>query len=84
MLELGAPAHAVVHDAVAAVRALPKGDSFAGLVNAVLRRAAAFEGWAALPVPRLPGWLRKRLTAAWGAEAVAPSRPRIWRARRST
>jgi len=73
MLELGAPAHGVVDGAVAATRALPKGASFAGLVNAVLRRAAATKptDWAALPVPRLPGWLRQRLVAAWGARAVA-------------
>ncbi len=73
MLELGAPAHGVVDAAVAATRALPKGAAFAGLVNAVLRRAAATPpaDWAALPVPRLPDWLRRRLVASWGAEAVA-------------
>jgi 16S rRNA (cytosine967-C5)-methyltransferase len=73
MLELGAPAHGVVDDAVEAARALPKGSSFAGLVNAVLRRAAktAAADWAALPVPRLPDWLHRRLVDVWGAEAVS-------------
>ena len=72
MLELGAPPHGVVHAAVTATRDLPKGASFAGLVNAVLRRAAETPAsvWAALPVPRLPGWLRQRLVAAWGPRAV--------------
>jgi 16S rRNA (cytosine967-C5)-methyltransferase len=73
MLELGAPAHGVVDAAVAATRALPKGAAFAGLVNAVLRRAAETPpaSWAGMAVPRLPGWLRKRLVGAWGADAVA-------------
>ena len=72
MLELGAPAHGVVDEAVAATRAQPKGAALSGLVNAVLRRVAETPGtdWAALPVPRLPDWLRARLIAAWGAPAV--------------
>ncbi len=73
MLELGAPAHGVVDAAVSAIRALPKGAALAALGNAVLRRAAetAPADWAALPVPRLPGWMRKPLVRAWGPEAVA-------------
>ncbi|WP_333830649.1 RsmB/NOP family class I SAM-dependent RNA methyltransferase [Pararhodobacter sp.] len=71
MLELGEAAHGVVNSAVAQARLVRGGAAFAGLVNAVLRRAAQTEGWAALPVPRLPGWLRRRLVAAYGQEAVA-------------
>ncbi|WP_209427717.1 transcription antitermination factor NusB [Pararhodobacter sp. SW119] len=72
MCELGAPAHGVVDGAVAATRAVPKGAAFAGLVNAVLRRVAEIspDAWARLPVPRLPGWLRKRLILAWGGRSV--------------
>ena len=73
MLALAAPAHGVVHDAVALMRLEPGGERLTGLVNAVLRRAAEFgpAEWAALPVPRLPGWLRRRLNKAYGAEALA-------------
>lgn len=70
MLELGEAAHGVVNSAVAQARKMRGGERFAGLVNAVLRRAAQTEGWEALPVPRLPGWLRRRLAAAYGQEAV--------------
>ena len=72
MLSLAAPAHGVVHDAVALARLEPGGERLTGLVNAVLRRAAEFghEAWASLPVPRLPGWLRRRLTRAHGTEAL--------------
>ncbi len=68
----GAPAHAVVNDTVANLRADRRAARFAGLANAVLRRALATpaETWAALPPERLPGWLRKPLVAAWGAAAV--------------
>lgn len=70
MLELGEAAHGVVNSAVAQARQMRGGERFGGLVNAVLRRAAQTEGWEALPVPRLPGWLRRRLAAAYGQEAV--------------
>jgi len=70
MLALGEAAHGVVNSAVAQARLLRGGAAFAGLVNAVLRRAAQTAGWAELPVPRLPGWLRRRLVAAYGADAV--------------
>lgn len=68
-----APAHGVVSDAVTEARRLGRlGESFAGLVNAVLRRAAATpaETWAALPPDPLPGWLRGRLMSAWGKAAT--------------
>jgi len=69
----GAPAHAVVNDAVALMRAGRGTQRLAGLVNAVLRRALAqpAEAWAARPPQRLPEALRGRLVAAWGAAAVA-------------
>ncbi|MCC5986778.1 MAG: methyltransferase domain-containing protein [Pararhodobacter sp.] len=72
MLALGAPAHGVVHDGVALARA-GGSERLSGMVNAVLRRAADFGAaeWAALPVPRLPGWLRRRLAKAYGKDAVA-------------
>jgi 16S rRNA (cytosine967-C5)-methyltransferase len=68
----GAAPHGVVDAAVT----LAKGDAGmrrqAGLVNAVLRRVSEDAAkWAALPLPELPKWLRKRLVAAWGKPAVA-------------
>jgi len=72
MLELGAAPHGVVNSAVTQTRRDPRGAAFAGMVNAVLRRASETPAadWAALPVPRLPGWLRRRLVAAYGQEVV--------------
>ncbi|MBK5927004.1 RsmB/NOP family class I SAM-dependent RNA methyltransferase [Rhodobaculum claviforme] len=69
----GAPAHAVVNEAVEQVRARRGGARLAGMANAVLRRALATppQDWAARPPERLPDWLRKRLVRAWGAAAVA-------------
>jgi 16S rRNA (cytosine967-C5)-methyltransferase len=70
-LAQGGAAHGVVDGAVATVRGLPGGDRLAGLVNAVLRKvAAAPPDFAAMPLPRLPGWLRGRLDNAWGRAAV--------------
>jgi 16S rRNA (cytosine967-C5)-methyltransferase len=74
VLELaqGGAAHGVVGAAVAAVRALPGGDSLAGLANAVLRKVAdPAPDFTGLPVQRLPGWLRGRLDNAWGRAAVS-------------
>lgn len=70
MLELGAAPHGVVNAAVSTLRKHPHTVSAAGMANAVLRKAAVFEGWADLPVPRLPGWLHRRLKAIYGDEAV--------------
>ncbi|MEZ5750438.1 MAG: transcription antitermination factor NusB [Paracoccaceae bacterium] len=70
MLELGAPAHGVVNAAVSALRAGRKTAAAAGMANAVLRKVAAYEGWSELAVQRLPGWLRRRLKAAYGEPAV--------------
>lgn len=67
MLELGAPAHGVVGAAVDLTRTLGKrGQAAAGMVNAVLRKAAEFKGWADLPPQPLPEWLREPLTEAYG------------------
>ena len=72
MLALGEAPHGVVNAAVAAARAGgPKAAAAAGMVNAVLRRAAeAQAAWDAAPPTRLPDWLRSPLAARWG-EAVA-------------
>lgn len=73
MLAESAPAHAVVHDAVAITRAAGrKTEGFTGMVNAVLRRVAETDPaqMAALPPQPLPGWLRGRLMAAWGKAAT--------------
>ncbi len=69
--EAGA-AHGVVDAAVTLVRSAgPRVESFAGLVNAVLRKVAAeTDRWASLPAPELPGWLRGRLMSAWGKAAT--------------
>jgi len=71
MMAGGTPPHAAVDAAVALARRSGAGQ--AKLVNAVLRRIASTppEAWAALPVQRLPGWLRGRLSSAYGNAAVA-------------
>jgi 16S rRNA (cytosine967-C5)-methyltransferase len=68
---LGAPAHAAVDAAVTILSADRATRPFAGLANAVLRKATATAGWADLPVPRLPDWLRAPLLAAHGPATVA-------------
>jgi 16S rRNA (cytosine967-C5)-methyltransferase len=71
MLVEGSAPHGVVNAAVAIARSGGKRtESFAGLVNAVLRKVAETtpETFAALPVPALPGWLRGRLMSAWGKQ----------------
>ncbi|MDN5569505.1 MAG: RsmB/NOP family class I SAM-dependent RNA methyltransferase, partial [Paracoccus sp. (in: a-proteobacteria)] len=66
MLELGAPAHGVVGAAVDLTRTLgQRGQAAAGMVNAVLRKAAAYQGWADLPPQHLPEWLRDPLLDAY-------------------
>ncbi|ETX28465.1 RsmB/NOP family class I SAM-dependent RNA methyltransferase [Roseivivax isoporae] len=68
----GGAAHGVVNDAVAIVAASKKTEGFRGLANAVLRQVAeAAPDLDALPVPKLPGWLRAPLVAAWGRADVA-------------
>jgi 16S rRNA (cytosine967-C5)-methyltransferase len=68
----GTAPHGVVDAAVTLAKASPETRRQAGLVNAVLRRVAEDTGkWETLPLPELPKWLRKRLLAAWGKDAVA-------------
>lgn len=69
----GGAAHGVVSAAVDLAATLPQGASQAGLVNGVLRNVAR-QGpgaWDALPLPRLPKWLRKPLVADYGKAVVA-------------
>ena len=70
MLALGAAPHGVVNATVNALRHDRATGRAAGMANAVLRRASEFEGWEALPVQRLPGWLRRRLKGVYGEEAL--------------
>ncbi|SEN03115.1 RsmB/NOP family class I SAM-dependent RNA methyltransferase [Palleronia pelagia] len=69
--EGGTPPHAAVSAAVDLVRASARGAGQAGLVNGVLRNVQRADAWAALPVPRLPKWLRKPLLKAYGKAGVA-------------
>ena len=64
----GAPAHGVVNAAVEITRKGGKRTAhLAGLVNAVLR---ALPETIALPVQKLPRWLRQPLVHTWGRDAV--------------
>ncbi|MEM6896322.1 MAG: transcription antitermination factor NusB [Pseudomonadota bacterium] len=69
---LGAPAHGVVSDMVAAAGSSKRTAGLKGMVNAVLRRAGedALANWGKLPVPRLSSWLRTPLREAYGNSAV--------------
>jgi 16S rRNA (cytosine967-C5)-methyltransferase len=66
----GAPAHGAVNAAITLLRRGKDTGRYAGLANAVLRKAAEAPGWDALPPQSLPGWLRKPLITAWGKAAV--------------
>ncbi|SMY08994.1 RsmB/NOP family class I SAM-dependent RNA methyltransferase [Flavimaricola marinus] len=67
----GAAPHGVVNAMVGIVGQGKRTAQFKGLVNAVLRKVAADPAaWDKLPAPRLPGWLRQPLVAAWGRPAV--------------
>lgn len=67
-----AAAHGVVDAAVTLAKEASGTRRQAGLVNAVLRRVSEETAkWDALPIPELPKWLRRRLVAAWGKDAVA-------------
>ena len=70
MLDQGAAPHGVVNATVTMLRANATTARVAGMANAVLRRASEFEGWADLPVQRLPGWLRRRLRGIYGDDTV--------------
>ncbi|CAM4082436.1 RsmB/NOP family class I SAM-dependent RNA methyltransferase [Palleronia rufa] len=71
-VERGA-AHGVVGAMVEIVKAGERTAGQAGLVNAVLRNVLRQppESWDALPLPRLPKWLRKPLVADYGKATVA-------------
>ena len=74
MLGEGAPPHGVVGAAVDLARGLPGGGGAAGMVNAVLRRAASEEArarWDAAGPPRMPGWLRGRVSSGFGGARTA-------------
>ncbi|GGE53583.1 RsmB/NOP family class I SAM-dependent RNA methyltransferase [Actibacterium pelagium] len=63
----GAAAHGVVNTAVEMIKADPQTRPMAGLVNAVLRRAAEMQGeWDELPPQRMAGWLRGRVEGQYG------------------
>ncbi|MBO6790720.1 MAG: methyltransferase domain-containing protein [Dinoroseobacter sp.] len=68
-----AAAHGVVDAAVTLTRMRQRHAGSAGLVNALLRKIAEDGNvqWSNLPVPRLPGPLRKKLTPRYGPKAVA-------------
>jgi 16S rRNA (cytosine967-C5)-methyltransferase len=70
MLIEGTPPYAAVNAAVGSLRDNRRTAALAGLANAVLRKVAQAEA-AALPVQRLPRWLRQPLVQRWGREAVA-------------
>lgn len=71
MLELGGAAHGVVDAAVNLTRGLGKrGQAAAGMVNAVLRKVSAHQGWADLPPQPLPEWLREPLLDAYGEDVM--------------
>ncbi|MDO5648596.1 MAG: transcription antitermination factor NusB [Paracoccus sp. (in: a-proteobacteria)] len=71
MLDDAQAAHGVVSTCVDLTRATGKrGQAAAGMVNAVLRKVAGFQGWADLSPQALPDWLRGPLVDAWGADAV--------------
>ncbi len=69
--ELGQAPHGVVNACVTLAREDRRRAGMAGLVNAVLRKVADEAGkWPALPLPRLPKWLRKPLIADYGKPVV--------------
>jgi 16S rRNA (cytosine967-C5)-methyltransferase len=70
-LDAGAAPHGVVHVAVECARSDRRAAHFAGLVNAVLRKVPAGPVLQAMPVPKMPRWLRQPMVHAYGREAVA-------------
>lgn len=65
----GGAAHGVVNACVEIAKSNPETQRQAGLINAVLRKVDV-AAWQALPVPRLPKWLRKVLVADYGKATV--------------
>ncbi|WP_347137868.1 transcription antitermination factor NusB [Paracoccus sp. SSK6] len=71
LLELDSAPHGVVDAAVSLTRGLgQKGQAASGMVNAVLRKVSAHQGWADLPPQPMPAWLREPVAAAYGEEAA--------------
>jgi len=66
---LGGASHGVVNSCVEIAKANSATVRMSGLVNAVLRKIDPAK-WDALPVPRLPKWLRKPLLADYGKPTV--------------
>ena len=71
LLEIGEAPHGVINATVESLKHDRATVKAASMANAVLRKAAAFEGWTELPVQPLPGWLKRRLKSVYGAESVA-------------
>lgn len=69
-MALGAPAHGVVNATVTLMRQGKKTSHQAGLVNAVLRQVDA-TALGAVPVQKLPRWMRQPMVHAWGRDVVA-------------
>jgi 16S rRNA (cytosine967-C5)-methyltransferase len=71
LLELHSAPHGVVDAAVSLTRGLgQKGQAASGMVNAVLRKISAHQGWADLPPQPMPAWLREPVAAAHGEDAA--------------
>lgn len=68
----GSQAHGVVNEAVNLVGREKKFSQFRGLVNAVLRKVAQKgpNHWASLRASRMPEWLRRPLSDAYGKDTV--------------
>ncbi|MCY4180628.1 MAG: RsmB/NOP family class I SAM-dependent RNA methyltransferase [Litoreibacter sp.] len=72
LLVEGEAAHGVVDVSVSLIRAQRQSRKMAGMANAVLRRIAAegHDAWKSLPVPSLPGWLRRRIVHIYDEATV--------------
>ena len=71
LLDLDGAPHGVVDAAVSLTRGLgQKGQAASGMVNAVLRKISAHQGWADLPPQPMPAWLREPVAAAHGENAA--------------
>lgn len=70
LLWLATPAHAAVHETVAAIKH-GKDAGLTGLVNAVLQKLARNRPTLPEPIHNLPAWLRARWESFYGPAAVA-------------